>query len=83
MNSSDSTCLLDPIATNVFKQNLHIFLSDVTILMNDSLTSGVVPDCFKQALIKPLIKKQNLDCNDLKNYRPVSNLMFYRKYKKK
>ncbi|KAK7108418.1 hypothetical protein V1264_016162 [Littorina saxatilis] len=33
----------------------------------------------KQALVKPLIKKSSLDRNDLKNYRPVSNLSFLSK----
>ena len=33
----------------------------------------------KSAVIKPLLKKENLDCNILKNYRPVSNLPFLSK----
>ena len=37
--------------------------------------SGNVP----HALISPLIKKANLDQNELKNYRPVSNLPFLSK----
>mgnify|MGYP000427493419 CR=1 FL=1 len=32
------------------------------------------PNSMKHALVKPLIKKPSLDHNDLKNYRPVSNL---------
>ena len=38
-----------------------------------------MPPCFKKAIISPLIKKQNLDQNILKNYRPVSNLSFISK----
>ena len=38
-----------------------------------------MPTCFKKAIISPLIKKQNLDVNELKNYRPVSNLSFISK----
>ena len=33
----------------------------------------------KQARVKPLIKNHNLDCDTLKNYRPVSNLSFLSK----
>ena len=47
--------------------------------MNFSLSSGKVPDPFKSALVMPLLKKPNLDYNDLKNYRPIANLMFFAK----
>ena len=42
--------------------------------MNKSLSSGIVPHCFKHALVKPLLKKASLDPNCLKHYRPLSNL---------
>ena len=45
-------------------------------LINASLTSGYVPQSFKIAVIKPILKKPNLDPNDLSNYRPISNLPF-------
>ena len=48
-------------------------------IINDSLTSGSVPECLKHAIISPLLKKQNLNPNELKNYRPVSNLTFISK----
>jgi len=34
---------------------------------------------FKHAIVRPLLKKSGLDANDLKNYRPVSNLSFLSK----
>ena len=48
-------------------------------LINASLTSGYVPQSFKIAVIKPILKKPNLDPNDLSNYRPISNLPFLSK----
>jgi Reverse transcriptase (RNA-dependent DNA polymerase) len=39
----------------------------------------IVPQSFKHALVKPLLKKSNLDAECLKNYRPVSNLPFLSK----
>ena len=47
-------------------------------MINTSLTTltSIVPDCFKMATVKPLIKKLALDVNDFKNFRPVSNLPF-------
>ena len=43
------------------------------------MLSGTVPCCYKNALVKPLIKKPGLDFNVLKNFRPVSNLPFLSK----
>ena len=43
------------------------------------MLSGSVPTSFKCAVVKPLLKKANLDKNNLKNYRPVSNLPFLSK----
>ena len=37
------------------------------------------PSAFKTAHVIPLLKKPSLDKNDLKNYRPVSNLSFISK----
>ena len=49
----------------------------VTDIVNKSLSCGVVPQCFKHALVKPLLKKANLDPKCLRNYRPVSSLPFF------
>ena len=47
-----------------------------TNIVNTSLSEGVMPAQLKQAVITPLLKKKNLDHEELKNYRPVSNLSF-------
>ena len=38
-----------------------------------------MPICYRKAVISPLLKKSNLDVNEFKNYRPVSNLPFLSK----
>ena len=38
---------------------------------------------FKDAIIRPLLKKSNLDVDQLKRYRPVSNTHFLSKILKK
>ncbi|KAL0153562.1 hypothetical protein M9458_051176 [Cirrhinus mrigala] len=48
-------------------------------IINSSLSLGYVPKTFKLAAIKPLIKKPQLDPNELTNYRPISNLPFLSK----
>lgn len=47
--------------------------------MNCSLQTGVFPSAFKGAVVRPLLKKSNLDFNDFNNYRPVSHLPFLSK----
>ena len=39
-----------------------------------SLRDGGFPHSLKQAIVTPIIKKTTLDWNELKNYRPVSNI---------
>ncbi len=48
-------------------------------IINSSLSLGHVPKPFKLAVIKPLIKKPQLDPCELANYRPISNLPFMSK----
>jgi len=37
------------------------------------------PQDFKEAVVRPLLKKSGLDASELKDYRPVSNLPFLSK----
>ncbi len=48
-------------------------------IINSSLSLGYVPKSFTLTVIKPLIKKTQLDPKDLVNYRPISNLPFLSK----
>ena len=73
------TCELDPMPTGLMHDNLDILLPTITNLINESLVSGSVPLCWKKAVVKPLLKKPSLDQNELKNYRPVSNLPYWSK----
>ena len=74
------SCDLGPIPASVLYDCLDEILPIVTSSMNKSLSSGIVPQCFKHALVKPLLKKKaSLDPNCLKHYRPVSSLPFLSK----
>ena len=79
LSAASKTCALDSIRTNVLKSCIDELIPSITFIMNESLRNGVVPDIFKVALVKPLLKKSNLDKENLKNYRPVSNLPFLSK----
>ena len=72
------SCALDALPTKLLKapQVLDAALPVITSVINQSLSSGVVPTIYKSALVTPLLKKTGLDCNDYRNFRPVSNIHF-------
>ena len=77
--SKPTTCPLDPIPTPLLFDCIDILLPPIHDIINTSLSTGIVPEIFKSAIVKPLLKKPSLDQNNLKNYRPVSNLPFLSK----
>ena len=78
-NSPSKTCDHDPIPPELLKSCLDVLLVPITQMVNLSLISGVFPDIFKTSHVMPLPKKQSLSKDDMKNYRPVSNLNFVSK----
>ena len=80
LSSAPKSCELDPIHSKLLIECLDSMLPSLTDLFNSSLASGIFPQCFKSALVTPILKKRCLDHNDLNNYRPVSNLCFIAKY---
>ena len=75
----NKSCQLDHIPTWLVKQCVDQLLPLLTSIINESLTKGEFPSDFKNAIVKPLLKKPSLDKDELKNYRPVSNLHFISK----
>ena len=76
MSASPKSCELDPMPTFLLKYCLESRLALVMDTINQSPTQSVVPSTFKQAVVRPLIKKTGLDPEEYRNYRPVSNLSF-------
>ncbi len=77
--SAPKSCQLDPVPTWLLKECLSSLLPVITRIVNLSLSSSVVPEKLKEALLSPLIKKALMDSELLKNFRPVSNLAFISK----
>ena len=77
--SSNASCELDPIPTPLLKKCLPVLLPCLTQLVNLSLESGNFPAALKSAIVRPLLKKSNLDTSVFKNYRPVSNIPYVSK----
>ena len=61
------------------KECADILITPITKIVNYSIKEGSFPNCFKMAHVTPLHKKPSLDKNCLRNYRPVSNLIFISK----
>ena len=71
-------CELDVIPLTIFKLLLPKIGPIITKIVNLSLLNGVFCDQWKTALVKPLLKKANLELVK-SNYRPVSNLPYISK----
>ena len=73
------TCQLDPAPTWLIKDNSGLLAPFIALLFDKSLATGRFPSGFKNAVVRPLLKKPDLDASQPKNYRPVSNLPFLSK----
>ena len=69
---------LDPIPAHLLKSCSESLIPVITNLINSSLESGIFPDCWKEAVVIPLLKKLGLE-SLFKNLRPVSNLAYISK----
>ena len=81
-SAPNKTCDLDPIPTSLIKSSIHLLAPILKDIIGTSLTSGHFPSQWKHAVIRPKLKKQNLDPL-LSNYRPLSNLTFLSKLAEK
>ena len=77
------SCPLDPVPASVLKQCTSVLLPVMTRIVNQSLSLAAFPDCFKLALLNPLLKKPTLDVEVLSYFRLISNLMFMSKLTEK
>ena len=73
--SESKQCPLDSIPTFLLKL-FNVLGPIITNLVNLSLSEGIFPSSFKQALVQPLLKKPSLSTDDLNNFRPISNHNF-------
>ena len=72
------TGMLDPLPTTLLRDSLDVVIPALVDIVNCSLSSGSM-DGLKDAVVHPLLKKNGLDPDDLKNYRPITNLSFLSK----
>ena len=53
LSSPSKSCSLDPLTTSILKDNIDSLIEPITEIINDSLCTGVVPTCFKHAVVTP------------------------------
>ena len=78
-SSPSKSCSLDPIPTSILKLCLDELTPVLTLFVNTFLEFADFTPELKRAFVLPLLKKAILDCEILKNFRPVSNLYFLSK----
>ena len=71
-------CILDPIPTQLLKHHVIAIAPVITGIYNSSVDQGTVSDNLKEALLKPMIKKPNMEL-EFPNFTPISNLSFLSK----
>ena len=79
LNSPPKSCSLDPLPTSLLKVFIEKISAPIASIVNLSLSSGDFPLSLKHGLVIPRIKKESLDAEILKNYRPITNLPFLAK----
>ena len=57
MSSPSKSCVLDPLPTNLLKENVDVLAPFVARIVNLSISSGIVPRDLKTAIVTPLLKK--------------------------
>ena len=82
--ASKSSSPIDPFPLSLFNKLAFILtpfilnIINMNIQRDMSLHSGIIPSSLKH-IIKPILKKPELDIECLSNYRPISQLPFISK----
>ena len=77
-SSGIKTSFHDILPAHLLKKVLDSLLPHFCFLVNQSLSTGSV-EGLKDSIVNPLLKKSGIDPETLKNYRPVSDLLFLSK----
>ena len=64
------------------RERLEVIAPCLFTIVNESLSSNLFPDYFKQACVQNLLKKPGLDPALPHNYRPISKLPLSKKIEK-
>jgi len=79
LGSPIKTCVLDPLPTAVLREVVDDLLPFIWTMCNASLKQSCLPPSQLAAIIILVLKKSDADPDELKSYRPISNLTFISK----
>ncbi len=83
LQMNPTNCPSDIIPTKLLVEVFNIVRPPLLIFVNSSLRSGSILAALKHAVVRPLLKKPQLDPSILSNFRPVSHLPFLSKVSEK
>ena len=78
-SSLSKLCSLDSLPFSLLLTSLEHILPFLQLVCNSSLSADLLPSSEKHAIVTPILKKANLNPDNLKNYRPITNLSFMSK----
>ena len=73
---NNKSCCYDLSPVNLIKQCSDITFPILQLIINKSFKEAKVPYQLKRANVSPITKNKDLDPDNLKNYRPISNIPF-------
>ena len=74
----DSSPGWDHFSPFVMKQCVDTYVEPITVCINNSFYHGIFPDELKLARVVPIFKSG--DSSNINNYRPISIIIFFKKY---
>lgn len=77
MSNKDKKCNINDLPITVLKRVAHVISPTLSHLVNNSISSGVFPDCLKMCKVVPIFKGG--DALSPSNYRPISILHIFSK----
>ena len=66
LSSLKSTCLSDPVTSKLLLYCVGVIVPVVTRIINLLLSTGIFPNDFKSAFVKPILKNYSIDSKDIK-----------------
>ena len=78
---SNSAAGFDEIPASIMKQLVNYYAEPLTHMINQSILQGYFPEVLKLAKVLPIYKSE--DEQLVQNYRPISILPFFTKFRKR
>ena len=71
LSAAPKSCELDPIPMKLLRNHINVLAPTIQKIINILIINGTISTNMKEAPLRPLLKKLNLNLHQLKNFRPV------------